>query len=327
MVNHVSAETSFTSLLTEIPEGLLAKAYEIVEEKLKEVSKYVSKWLQFQSLWDLGDTDVYKRLGDDLSEWQKILAELKKSRTTFDNEEKERSFGPIVVNYGQVQSKVGDKYDFWQKEILKNFASKLGDSMGQFYTDIAKAKDDLESYAKESKITGVSVAYVTLVQDLNVKINKWEQEINVFRSGEKTLNRHRYTSNDDRLSIGRIEGAWDGLNQLLKVANSVIKEQRERLQKQLEEEDRLIDANIKEALNEWTEKKPMQGDIKPEVAAKTLSEFEKRFNDLKTKFDANCRAKYALHLDLVSESQLDPVLEELDAFKAVWSSLGGLADY
>jgi len=94
VVNHVSAETSFTSLLTEIPEGLLAKAYEIVEEKLKEVSKYVSKWLQFQSLWDLGDTDVYKRLGDDLSEWQKILAELKKSRTTFDNEEKERSFGP-----------------------------------------------------------------------------------------------------------------------------------------------------------------------------------------------------------------------------------------
>jgi len=76
--------------------------------------------------------------------------------------------------------------------------------MGQFYTDIAKAKDDLESYAKESKTTGVSVAYVTLVQDLNVKINKWEQEINVFRSGEKTLNRHRYTSNDDRLSIGRI---------------------------------------------------------------------------------------------------------------------------
>ena len=157
MVNHVSAETSFTSLLTEIPEGLLAKAYEIVEEKLKEVSKYVSKWLQFQSLWDLGDTDVYKRLGDDLSEWQKILAELKKSRTTFDNEEKERSFGPIVVNYGQVQSKVGDKYDFWQKEILKNFTGKLGDSMGQFYTDIAKAKDDLESYAKESKITSVSL--------------------------------------------------------------------------------------------------------------------------------------------------------------------------
>ncbi|CAG8680408.1 10539_t:CDS:2, partial [Paraglomus brasilianum] len=54
VVNHVSAETNF-SLLTEIPE-LLAKAYEIIEEKLKEVSKYVSKWLQFQSLWDLGDT-------------------------------------------------------------------------------------------------------------------------------------------------------------------------------------------------------------------------------------------------------------------------------
>ena len=94
--------------------------------------------------------DVYKRLGDDLSEWQKILAELKKSRTTFD-EEKERSFGLIVVNCRQGQSKVGAKYDFWQKEILKNFAGKLGDSMGQFYTDIAKAKDDLEVMQRRAR--------------------------------------------------------------------------------------------------------------------------------------------------------------------------------
>ncbi|KAI8444810.1 hypothetical protein BY996DRAFT_6425243 [Phakopsora pachyrhizi] len=62
-------------------------------KKVNEISGYVSKWLQFQSLWYLEADYLYSQLGKSLSAWQQILSEIRKTRLNFDNSESFQDFG------------------------------------------------------------------------------------------------------------------------------------------------------------------------------------------------------------------------------------------
>jgi hypothetical protein len=62
-----------------------------------------------------------------------LLEEIKRSRKTFDNSDSEKNFGAVVIQYGQVQSNVNNKYDFWHKDVLKRFSVKLAEAMKAFH--------------------------------------------------------------------------------------------------------------------------------------------------------------------------------------------------
>ena len=100
----------------------------MVENKVQQLTDYVSKWLQFQSLWDLEAEYVFNRLGDSLANWQQLLTEIKRTRSTFDTSETQKSLGVCVIDYEQVQARVNAKYDSWQRDILSRFGVKLGNA-------------------------------------------------------------------------------------------------------------------------------------------------------------------------------------------------------
>ena len=144
----------FRLQLTRFTDDTLHRPFALIESKVRQVSEYVSKWLQFQSLWDLEAESVFARLGDDLALWQQLLSEIKKTRATFDNSDTERSFGVVVVDYEQVQSRVNAKYDSWQRDILGRFGAKLGMAMKEMHSSILKARNELEHHSIEGMIGG-----------------------------------------------------------------------------------------------------------------------------------------------------------------------------
>lgn len=54
-----------------------------------------------------------------------MLSDIKSGRTTFDNTSFEKNFGPIVINYKNVQLKINNLYDNLHKNILSEFANKF----------------------------------------------------------------------------------------------------------------------------------------------------------------------------------------------------------
>ncbi|KIM86498.1 hypothetical protein PILCRDRAFT_4982 [Piloderma croceum F 1598] len=60
-------ETSYISLLTHFPDNALERPFSLIEIKVQHLRDYISKWLQFQSLWDLEAEYVFNRLGEDLA--------------------------------------------------------------------------------------------------------------------------------------------------------------------------------------------------------------------------------------------------------------------
>ncbi|KAI0825307.1 dynein heavy chain [Trametes gibbosa] len=152
MQGHVATDVTYTSLLTRFPDMTLEKPFALIEQKVQSLKDYVAKWLQFQSLWDLEAEYVFNRLGDSLANWQQLLTEIKKARSTFDTSETQKSFGVCVIDYEQVQARVNAKYDAWQRDILSRFGVKLGNEMKEMHASILKARNELEHHSIEGLV-------------------------------------------------------------------------------------------------------------------------------------------------------------------------------
>jgi dynein heavy chain 1 len=225
-VDETNAEdTTYAGLLTTFADLTLQKPLSLIENKVQSVSAYVDKWLQFQSLWDLEADYVYTRLGDSLADWGQLLFDIRQARSTFDTTDTRKDFGVITIDYANAQSKVNAKYDAWQRELLSRYGNKLGTSMKDVYSAILKARTDLEVMAIEGSSTAQAVSFITFVQDLKRKVKNWGPEIEQFSSGQKTLERQRYSFPQDWLYVDQIQGEWSAFTDILKRKDDSIKEQ------------------------------------------------------------------------------------------------------
>eukprot|EP01133_Synstelium_polycarpum_P001082 gene1082-1226_t len=318
------AKKTYRDMLTRLPKETLDTAYHTIQSKLDEVGKYVAVWLQYQALWDMEASFVYGRLGDDLLRWQALLGQIKKSRTTFDNSETNRAFGPLVIDYAQVQSSVNNKYDFWHKDILSHFGGKLSDKMKSFYTTISEARTELEKLSVETVATEEAVGFIIELQEMKRKLGGWEGDIRYYRSGQDLLQRQRFQFPTDWLDCDMVEAEWGAFNDILNRKNSAMGEAIPQLQAKILAESKAIADRIKEFIDDWTANKPLAGSIKHSAALETIKIFEGRLVRVRGDNERLSKAKAALDLEAStggSDDRLAPVEEEMQDLKAVWVEL------
>ena len=70
-----------------------------------------------------------------------LFLNFRQARRTFDTAETKKEFGPVIIEFGKVQSKVSLKYDSWHKEVLGKFGSMLGSEMQDFHSSVSKVSD------------------------------------------------------------------------------------------------------------------------------------------------------------------------------------------
>ncbi|KAI5304245.1 hypothetical protein KEM56_006700, partial [Ascosphaera pollenicola] len=299
----------------------LEEVYSVISARLADISEYVAKWLQFQSLWDLQSSYVYDVLGDDLALWLQLLQEIRKTRATFDTSEVGQSFGNVRIDYEQVQTKVNARYDQWQHEILVKFGAKLGARMREVHDEIRTARKDLEGQTLEASSTAHAVSFITIVQQCKRKARVWGPEVELFVQGEATLTRQRYQLPQDWLHVKQIEDDWSSLNELLHRKSKIVQDQTDALRAKIIAEDRVISDKISEIINQWNEEKPVSGSIPPQEASLTLSSFQSRLEALRSEAEMVSKAKEALDLPSNMETALPAVLEEVQDFMSVWAAL------
>ena len=115
-------------------------------------------------------------------------------------------FGPIVIEFGKVQGKVSMKYDSWHRDALGKFGSMLGADMTSFHTTVSKSRSDLEQQTIEAASTSDAVTFITYVQGLKRKMKNWEKQVNVYREGQRILERQRFQFPPGWLHVDNIEG-------------------------------------------------------------------------------------------------------------------------
>ncbi|XP_073960063.1 dynein heavy chain, cytoplasmic isoform X2 [Choristoneura fumiferana] len=318
---------TYRNLLTKLPGGSapLENAYDAIEQKTSQVREYVDEWLRYQALWDLQPETLYGRLGEDITLWIKCLNDIKKSRTTFDTSDTRREYGPVVIDFARVQSKVALKYDAWHKEVLGKFGALLGGEMVHFHGQLAKSRSQLEQQTIEAASTSDAVSLITYVQQLKREVLAWEKQVDVYREAQRILERQRFQFPPQWLHVDNIEGEWSAFNEIMRRKDSSIQTQVASLQQKIVAEDKAVETRTLEFLTEWERSKPTDGSTRPEDALARLQAMEARYTKLKDERDNVAKAKEALELhdtgSSVNNERMTVALEELQDLRGVWSSL------
>ncbi|XP_073434094.1 cytoplasmic dynein 1 heavy chain 1 isoform X2 [Dendrobates tinctorius] len=321
-------EKYYRNALTRLPDGpaVLDEAYAAIMDIVTEVEQYVKVWLQYQCLWDMQAENIYNRLEEDLNKWQALLVQIRKARGTFDNAETRKEFGPVIIDYGKVQSKVNLKYDSWHKEVLSKFGQMLGQNMTEFHSQISKSRQELEQHSVDTASTSDAVTFITYVQSLKRKIKQFEKQVDLYRNGQRLLEKQRFQFPSSWLYIDNIEGEWGAFNDIMRRKDSAIQQQVANLQMKIVQEDRAVESRTIDLLTDWEKTKPVTGSLRPEEALQSLTIYEGKFGRLKDDREKCAKAKEALELTDTgllsgSEDRVQVALEELQDLKGVWSEL------
>ena len=319
---------TYKDLLTKLPAGpgTLERAYFVIEKTITDVKNYVEEWLRYQALWDLQPDALQSKFSEDIGLWMRLLNDIRKSRATFDTSESKKEFGPIVIDYAKVQSKVSLKYDSWHKDALGKFGALLGNELTGFYGSIGKARQDLEQQTIDAASTSDAVSFITYVQGLKRKMRGWEKQVDMYREGQRILEKQRFQFPQQWLHVDNIEGEWGAFNEIMRRKDSSIQTQVNTLQVKIIAEDKAVEGRTQDYLQEWEKNKPVEGALRPDAALQKLAIFESKYSRLKEERDNVSKAKEALELQetgptSASEDRMTVSWEELQDLKGVWSEL------
>lgn len=324
----------YKNLLTKLPDGLskIEDAYKAIQDKTNEMQLYINQWLAYQSLWDLQPDMLYERLGIDISRWINTLIEIKQTRSTFDTSETRKRFGPIVIDYARVQTKVALQYDSWHKDkVMSKFSTLLNSEISSLHSAISKARSDLEMQSIESADTKDAVTFITYVQNLKSKSRVWEEQVELFKTGQQTLERQRFQFPATWLHVDNVEGEWSAFNEIMRRRLAAIQTQISSLQLKIVSEGQSVEKRTNSLLDNWENDKPIQGSLSPGDSLSCLAIYESKFSQLKEDRANVSKAKEALELfdveiegenmEQAVQGKLDIALEELQDLKGVWSKL------
>ncbi|KAI0984717.1 hypothetical protein GJ496_002628 [Pomphorhynchus laevis] len=303
----------------------LRAAYDAIILVIKNASEYIKTWMDFQSLWDLQPDILYDRLGKETVEWIHCIQDIRRSRKTFDTHGSKISFGPIIVDYTRVQSKVNLKYDAWHKDVLNKFGNILASDVQDFYGQISKARSNLENCSLINTNTTDTVNVITEVQNIRKKIETWSTQLTLSFEGQKILERQRYRFPNTWLDVSNIRSEFDALSEILERRESGIQQQIHSLQIKILSEDDAIKQKTQFFIQNWGNDKPVMGELHPNKACKTLVNYESKLLKLKSERENVAKAKEALDIDASENDKLNYnfniCLDELNDLKQVWNEL------
>ena len=316
-------ETTFDRLIHMVPSDTVAQAYGRVEERISDISDFIDQWLAYQTLWDTQVSDVAATVGNDVEKWQALLLESSEARAALDLSATFAEFGPVAVKYSKVQSQINLKYDSWQKELQSSFAGVLSQCIHESHEKMVDAKTRLEKASLESSSgTENIVTGVFFIQEMKENAESLSEEIARLEASERLLKRQRHHFRSDWMETTVVKGQFELMQQILERRSQTMEQQYPLLQARVSAEEKAAGKRAIELITEWSNDKPLRGNMPPSEAMGILAKFEFNLNKAQTHQENLVKAKDALGLEHTAESNaITECLEEVIALKEVWEAV------
>lgn len=311
---------NYSNLLFTIEADLLKRPYACIESRIWEAKLYVDKWLQYQTLWDVPTSSVTDQIGNDIQLWQQLLQGVKAARSTIENVSDEVSFGPIVINFHQVQNKVNLKYDAWQKEIQIKFASIVQEGIHGLHDKYIQMKRQLESLSLDGPTQDV-ISAVECILKAKASVEIDTTRVTELENSEKLLQKQRHQFGNNWLAASNMASAFDDLGQILNRRVTAMDSQLSSLQQKIRDEDVTLTRRIGELVSDWETNRPDGGQHSPADALQVLSMYSSQITKIKDDFTRIAGAKKALGIDIVDDNRMEYVAQEIEDLKFVWQSI------
>ena len=312
-------ETTFRDLIPKVDSKILLGVYSALEKTFISCEEYVKTWSSYQVLWTIEPKFIWDKLGDDMEKWQQIMDGLRQGRKTFDNDKNEKVFGALVVDYSSVQDKVNNKYDYWHKEIMDQFAQRTNEGMKEFSEKISSAKKILEKNSIDSE-SGDIVLFITEISKINKNLNKWLLEMEKFKKTHQILLKQKFNFPSKFKKIDELEKEFNNFLNILKEKSAIMKEKEPGAKARIKAEEASINERIQELEQYWTEKKPDKAD-NPSEALEILKEAKNKIEEVNDSYIKNCKAKELLGMESGDPNKLNNLSAEISDLEDVWNEL------
>lgn len=313
-------EKNYQSLLYKIEQSVLIRAYQLIEGKVQEAQRYVQTWLSYRSLWKIDIQKVYAELGEDIAKWQSLLNDIKQGRSTFDNSDTDRMYGPILIDYRLVQAKINNKYDQWHQEILNHFGQTFGEKMKSFFRELQVGRNKLEKVMFANASADI-MQFITDIKFYKEKYQIWNVEMDSFRNGQKLLDRQRYKVPEGWLWLDQVESDWQKFRELVNAKTQQFEKEQQNLQKKIIADEQILEKKIQEIEEMWGTQKPENGDQVPVKALDILNIIDTQLKRVFEDYKRCCLCKELLNLEPGNLMKLEHLEEDVVKLKEVWSEL------
>lgn len=220
--------------------------------------------------------------------------------------------------------RVFSKFEAWQHNFLVYFSEKLNQSMREIDFDLIRAIQILEQsfdFSSTSKMLQFILNTNNFMQDLE---SLWKQLLSIFEDGQKVLTILRFKFPQDWLYAEQLENHLSEIATLITRKSATISDHLELIQPRLTLEAKRIDEAIQNLNQSWQIKKPISGDLLPNVAIETLHKFEDSCAKLELERNSLLRASQFIDLHIVLDEYVNDTIEEVKDLLSVWLSLDGL---
>ncbi len=89
-------------------------------------------------------------------------------------------------------------------------------------------------------------------------MKNWEKEVEMYKEGQRILERQRFQFPTNWLYSDNIDGEWGAFNDILKRKDGSIQTQVASLQMKIVSEDKVIESKTADLLSEWEKDKPIE---------------------------------------------------------------------
>ena len=149
----------------------------------------------------------------------------------------------------------------------------------------------------------------------------WGIQMERFKSGQKLLDKHRFTFPPNWLYVDHVEGEWSALKQIFTKKSKAMDDQIPVLQGKMLAEEKSIMQKIHEIEEEWKQKRPDRGDLLPSDAINTLSILEQKLSREKVAYTTVCKAKELLGMEPGDMEKILVLEDDMSSLKSVWTEL------
>ncbi len=189
------------------------------------------------------------------------------------------------------------------------------------------SRQELENKSVEAaNSSSEAVSIITYVQGLKRNLNEWTHKVITYREAQNVLMKQRFQFPSDWTFTDQINGEWSAFNEILVRKDQSIQKHVTEFQTKILSEEKSVDARTTELVNEWDTSKPIDEDLNPEEALRSLQQFESKLKTMNEDQAKMVKAKEALELGskinkITKSSKVLASLEELNDLKEVWSEI------
>lgn len=291
------------------------KCFDTLFDKIDMSNEYLQGWKSLQFLWDYDILKIIEADEYEMDVWFQILTKFQVMRRIFDTIETSKRFGLLQIEYEQAQSRVYNKFDSKQHEIIEMFGQEIQKYMNRESNDLKELKKNNEKLTFDLSNTNSIIdllASVSITKDI---LESKKKILNDLKLGEAQLQKYRYKFPSVWVFYNQINDDTRAILSLNSNNEIFIASHKDSIQSIIQNEIQNLYNEYTIIKMKWKSEKPGENST-VENAISILQYFENSFNDLNTKYKKlrdSCRI-----LDLTVQISVEDQINEIKQLQYIW---------